>query len=36
LFATLKGLRRFAVNKRRRNSFRVAYSINDMPFPRVA
>lgn len=36
LFATLKGLRGFAVNKRRRNSFRVASSRNGMRFPRVA
>ena len=36
LFATLKGLRGFAVNKRRRNSFRVAPSRNGMRFPRVA
>jgi len=36
LFATLKGLRGFAVNKRRRNSFRVALSRNEVRFPRVA
>jgi hypothetical protein len=36
LFANLKGLRGFAVNKRRRNSFRVAPSRNEMRFPRVA
>jgi hypothetical protein len=36
LFATLKGLRGFVVNKRRRNSFRVAPSRNEMRFPRVA
>jgi hypothetical protein len=35
LFATLKGLRGFVVNKRRRNSFRVAPSRNEMRFPRV-
>jgi hypothetical protein len=34
-FATLKGLRGFVVNKRRRNSFRVAPSRNEMRFPRV-
>jgi len=34
-FATLKGLR-FGVNKRRRNSFRVAPSRNQMRLPRVA
>jgi hypothetical protein len=33
LFATLKGLRGFAVNKRRRNSFRVAPSRNQSVFP---
>ena len=31
-----RGLRGFAVNKRRRNSFRVAPSKNEMRFPRVA
>jgi hypothetical protein len=31
-----EGVARLAVNKRRRNSFRVASSINEMPFPRVA
>jgi hypothetical protein len=36
LFATLKGLRGSAVNKRRRNSFRVEPSRNGMRFPRVA
>jgi hypothetical protein len=36
LFATLTGLRGSAVNKRRRNSFRVAPSRNGMRFPRVA
>ena len=30
-----RGLRGFAVNKRRRNSFRVAPSRNEMSFPRV-
>jgi hypothetical protein len=33
LFATLKGLRGFAVNKCQRNSFRVAPSRNGMRFP---
>jgi hypothetical protein len=36
LFATLKGLRGFAVNKRLRNSFRVGPSRNGIRFPRVA
>jgi hypothetical protein len=33
LFATLKGLRSFAFNKHRGNSFRVAPSKNEMRFP---
>ena len=36
LFATPKGLRGFAVNECRRNSFGVAPSRNEMSFPRVA
>jgi hypothetical protein len=32
-FATLKGLRGFGVNRRLRNSFRVAPSRNEMRFP---
>jgi hypothetical protein len=36
LFATLKGLRGFAVNKRRRNSFKVAPSRNELRVPWVA